>query len=59
MVEHSDEVDEIPRQKWPHRLPAPCEFGVTKGSRIAEEKSWPAPEGATRIATLRICRFNP
>ena len=59
MVEHSDEVDEIPRLKWPRRFPVPRGFGVAKGSRITEGKSWLAPEGAIRIAILRIYRFNP
>jgi succinate dehydrogenase / fumarate reductase iron-sulfur subunit len=59
MVEHSDEVDEIPRLKWPRRFPVPSDFAVAKASRITEGKFRPAPEGATRIATLRIHRFNP
>ena len=59
MVKNSDEVDEIPRLKWPRRFPVPRDFGVAKDSRVTEGKSWPAPEGATRIATLRIYRFNP
>ncbi|MDO5758891.1 MAG: hypothetical protein Q4P24_15715 [Rhodobacterales bacterium] len=59
MVEHSGEVDEIPNLKWPRRFPVPRDSGVPKGSRIVEGKSWPAPEGPTRIATLRIYRYEP
>ncbi len=59
MVGNSNEVDEIPRLKWPRRIPVPRDFGVSKGSCIAEGKSWPVPEGATRIATLRVERFSP
>ena len=56
MVIKSDEVNEVARLKWPRRFPVPRDFGVAAGSRIAEGKSWPTPEGATRIATLRIYR---
>lgn len=54
-----DRSDEVPRLKWPRRFPVPRNLGVAVHSRIAEGKSWPAPEGATRIATLRIYRFDP
>ncbi|WP_449045044.1 2Fe-2S iron-sulfur cluster-binding protein [Paracoccus versutus] len=54
-----DRSDEVPRLKWPRRFPVPRNLGVAAHSRIAEGKSWPAPEGATRIATLRIYRFDP
>ena len=53
MVKRSDEVDEIGGLKWPRRFPVPRDFGVAKGSRIVTGKSWPAPDGAVRIATLR------
>ena len=56
IVERSDQV---PRLKWPRRFPVPRDFGVAKSSRIVEGKSWPKPEGATRIATLRIYRYEP
>ena len=54
--------------KAPTRFPAlsgraafryPRDFGVAKNSRIIEGKSWPKPDGATRIATLRIYRYEP
>ena len=59
MVEHSDEIEEVPGLKWPRGFPVARNFGVEKRSRITAGKSWPAPESATRIATLRISRFNP
>ena len=51
--------DEVPRQNWPRRFPVPRNLGVAAHSRIADGKSWPAPEGAVRIATLRVYRFDP
>jgi succinate dehydrogenase / fumarate reductase, iron-sulfur subunit len=56
IVENSDQV---PRLKWPRRFPVPRDFGAAKNSRIIEGKSWPKPYGATRIATLRVYRYEP
>ncbi|WP_322989855.1 succinate dehydrogenase iron-sulfur subunit [Hoeflea sp.] len=56
IVENSKDV---PRLKWPRRFPVPRNLGVSAHSRIVEGKSWPAPKGATRVATLRIYRFAP
>ena len=49
-----DRSDQVPRLKWPRRFPVPRDFGVAKTSRIVEGKSWPTPEGATRIDTFRV-----
>ena len=35
------------------------ELALPKNSRIVEGKTWPKPEGATRLAEYRIYRFDP
>jgi len=35
------------------------EFNLPKNSRVGNGKSWPAPEGATRVRTFRIYRWSP
>jgi succinate dehydrogenase / fumarate reductase iron-sulfur subunit len=35
------------------------EFNLPKNSRIVRGKTWPKPEGATNVKTLRVYRWNP
>jgi succinate dehydrogenase / fumarate reductase iron-sulfur subunit len=35
------------------------EFNLPKNSRVGNGKTWPAPEGATRVRTFRIYRWSP
>jgi len=35
------------------------EFALPKNSRIGKGKAWPAPDGATRLKTFRIYRWDP
>ncbi len=36
-----------------------AELTLPKNSRMTTGKTWPAPDGATRITTLRIYRYDP
>lgn len=59
MVEHSDEVDEIPRLKWPRRFPVPRNFGVPKGSRIVEGTIMARTRGGNPDRHLADLPFQP
>ena len=51
--------DEIPRHTALKRFPVPRGFGAPKGSQIKRGRSWPAPEGATRVKTFEVYRYDP
>ena len=54
-----DSSDQVPRKTLFNRFPVPRRFGVTPESRIESGTSWPAPEGAVRVKTFEIYRYNP
>ena len=51
--------DQVPRTTLLKRFPIPRNFGVNPESRIGRGKTWPAPDGATRVKTLEIYRYHP
>jgi succinate dehydrogenase / fumarate reductase iron-sulfur subunit len=51
--------DRVPRATVLKRFPIPRNFGVTPESRIGPGKTWPAPDGATRVKTFEIYRYDP
>ena len=51
--------DEVPRHTGLRRFPVPRGFGAPKGSQIKAGRSWAAPEGATRVKTFEVYRYDP
>jgi succinate dehydrogenase / fumarate reductase iron-sulfur subunit len=51
--------DQVPRATLLKRFPIPRNFGVAPESRIGHGKTWPAPDGATRIKIFNIYRYDP
>lgn len=51
--------DQVPRRTVFKRFPIPRNYGLSPGSRIKPGRTWPAPEGATRIKRFEIYRYNP
>jgi succinate dehydrogenase / fumarate reductase iron-sulfur subunit len=41
------------------RFPVPKDFGVAPESRIERGKTWPVPDGATRVKAFEIYRYDP
>ncbi len=51
--------DQVPRATLLKRFPIPRNFGVAQESRIERGRAWPAPDGATRVKTFVIYRYDP
>jgi len=51
--------DQVPRVTVLKRFPVPRNFGVAPASRIERGKVWAAPEGATRLKTFEVYRYDP
>lgn len=51
--------DEMPRHTALRRFPIPRSFGSPEGSQVKRGRSWPAPEGAARVKTFEIYRYDP
>jgi succinate dehydrogenase / fumarate reductase iron-sulfur subunit len=50
---------QVSRWRWPTRFPVPRNAGASPESRIEPGKTWPEPEGATRVQHLRVFRYEP
>lgn len=51
--------DEVPRTTVLKRFPVPRTLGVPPHSRIERGRTWPAPDGATRVKPFKIYRYDP
>ncbi|CAM5463454.1 Fumarate reductase iron-sulfur subunit OS=Afipia felis OX=1035 GN=sdhB PE=3 SV=1 [Afipia felis] len=51
--------DQVPRRTALRRFPIPRNYGISPDSRIEVGRTWPAPEGATRIKRFEIYRYDP
>lgn len=51
--------DQVPRTTLLKRFPVPENFKVAPESRIGRGKKWAAPDGATRLKTFEVYRYNP
>src|ERR1700692_403144 len=51
--------DQLPRATVLKRFPVPRNFEVSPESRIERGKTWHAPDGATRLKTFEIYRYDP
>ena len=56
IIKSSDQLPSITVLK---RFPVPRNFGVAPASQIERGKTWPAPEGATRVKKFEIYRYDP
>lgn len=50
---------QVSRWRRPRRFPVPPASGTSPASRIEQGKTWPEPQGATRVRHLRIFRYDP
>ncbi len=51
--------EQQPRRTALKRFPVPINFGLSDCSRVNPGRSWPAPEGATRVKQLQVYRYDP
>jgi succinate dehydrogenase / fumarate reductase iron-sulfur subunit len=51
--------DQVPRTTVLERFPVPRNLGVSPESRIERGRLWRAPQGATRVKTFDIYRYDP
>ncbi len=51
--------DQVPSFTLLKRFPLPRNLGVSPQSRIGRGRTWPAPEGATRVKTFDVYRYDP
>ena len=51
--------DQVPRVTALKRFPVPRNFGMAPASQIERGKTWPAPDGATRVKKFEVYRYDP
>ena len=51
--------NQVPRVTALKRFPVPRNFGMAPASQIERGKSWPAPDGATRVKRFEVYRYDP
>jgi len=51
--------NQVSRSRWLRRFPLPRSLGVGAESRISPGRHWRAPEGAKRIKSIEIYRYDP
>lgn len=54
-----EKSDQVPRFTLLKGFPVPRNFKVTPESRIERGRSWPAPQGATRVKPFEVYRYDP
>ena len=51
--------NQVPRVTALKRFPVPRNFGMAPASQIERGKTWPAPDGATRVKKFEVYRYDP